>query len=219
MKIDPHWKLILRDYLAKESCKNLIDFINNEYQTNTVYPPENELFSAFSMTSFNQVSVVIIGQDPYHGPGQAHGLAFSVPNNITLLPSLLNIYKEIESDLGIEKDFTNGNLTSWANQGVLLLNSVLTVRTDTPGSHVGHGWEEFTDHVIKKISDQREHVVFMLWGNYAKNKGSVIDRSRHLVLETSHPSPLGAYRGFNGCKHFSQTNNYLQQHNKTPIKW
>jgi uracil-DNA glycosylase len=191
----------------------------SERITKTIYPEQKDIFNAFNATSFGKTNVVIIGQDPYHNPDQAHGLCFSVPDNITPPPSLKNIYKEILFDCGIEKDVTNGDLTNWAEQGVLLLNSVLTVEKNIPGSHAKKGWEEFTSEVIKKISEGRNHVVFFLWGNYAKQKGAAIDRSRHLVLESPHPSPFSAYTGFFGSRHFSQTNDYLKRHGKTSIQW
>ncbi|MAQ77144.1 uracil-DNA glycosylase [Candidatus Campbellbacteria bacterium] len=217
--IDPTWSAVLADYFTLPKWQKLAHFIENEYQTNSVYPQRENLFNAFNITPFSAVKVVIVGQDPYHNPGQAHGLSFSVPGDITVPPSLKNIYKEIETDLHLKKDFSNGNLTSWAQQGVLLLNSVLTVQKDKPGSHSNQGWEDFTDYVIKKISEEHQHIVFLLWGNYAKNKGQIIDRSKHLVLESSHPSPLGAYRGFIGSQHFSQANMYLKKYKKKEIDW
>jgi len=219
VQIDPSWKVVLGDYFQRPEWKLLVDFVKKQYQTTSVYPHPKKLFNAFDSTSFDKVSVVIIGQDPYHNPGQAHGLCFSVPNDITPPPSLRNIYKEKASDLHITKNHSNGNLTSWADQGVLLLNSVLTVEKNKPASHANRGWEEFTDYVIQKISEEKEHVVFLLWGNYAKKKGTMIDRAKHLVLESSHPSPLGAHYGFTGCKHFSQTNTYLKQNGKKEIQW
>jgi len=217
--INPTWKKILRPYLKKVAFTKLWDFIKNEYQHTNIYPLEKDIFKSFNLTPLEKISIVIIGQDPYHQPHQAHGLSFSVPHGITIPPSLKNIFKEIESDTGIKKDFTDGNLESWSYQGILLLNSVLTVQENKPSSHANIGWEEFTNFVIKQISDQKEHVIFFLWGNYAQKKGSLIDRSRHLVLETSHPSPLGAYRGFIGCRHFSRANEYLKKHNKSEINW
>jgi uracil-DNA glycosylase len=217
--IEQSWNKILKHYLETKQFKKLWDFIVNQYKNKTIYPHQKDLFHAFKLTPFDKVSVVILGQDPYHGPDQANGLSFSVPEKITPPPSLKNIYREIESDIRTLKDFTNGSLQPWAKQGVLLLNSVLTVEEDNPGSHAGYGWEEFTDYIIQKVSNERNHVVFLLWGNYAKKKGSIINRSKHLVLESSHPSPLGAYRGFKGSKHFSQTNNYLEKNNKEKINW
>ena len=221
MNVDIHssWATHLQEYFELPEWKKLAEFVRQEYQHHTIYPHPKNIFNALNMTPFNDVKVVIIGQDPYHNPGQAHGLSFSVPDEITPPPSLKNIYKEIESDLGIIKDFSNGNLISWAKQGVLLLNSVLTVRENEPGSHANRGWEYFTDHVIKKISDEQNHVVFLLWGNYAKKKGLIINRDNHCVLETSHPSPLSARHGFIGCKHFSATNNYLRDHHQKEISW
>jgi uracil-DNA glycosylase len=213
------WKNILHKHIEKRSFHECIQFLDVEYKNNAIYPLKKNIFKAFELTSFEDISVVIIGQDPYHQPGQAQGLSFSVPKGISIPPSLRNIYKEIESDLGINKDFNNGDLTSWADQGLLLLNSVLTVRASEAGSHTNQGWEEFTDYVIEKISKEKESVVFLLWGKYAQKKGAVIDQSKHLVLETSHPSPLGSYRGFIGCRHFSQTNEYLKSNKKKEIKW
>lgn len=213
------WKEVLSSYFASTQWSQLCGFVQKEYQTKTIYPEQKDIFNAFNATSFGKTNVVIIGQDPYHNPDQAHGLCFSVPDNITPPPSLKNIYKEILFDCGIEKDVTNGDLTNWAEQGVLLLNSVLTVEKNIPGSHAKKGWEEFTSEVIKKISEGRNHVVFFLWGNYAKQKGAAIDRSRHLVLESPHPSPFSAYTGFFGSRHFSQTNDYLKRHGKTSIQW
>lgn len=218
--IIPHsWQNILSDYTKTASFKKCIEFVKKEYTLRSIFPAQKDLFNALEYASFDDVSVVILGQDPYHQPGQAHGLSFSVPENTALPPSLKNIYKEIESDVGIKKDFKNGNLIPWAHQGVLLLNSVLTVIEDNPASHANQGWEEFTDTIIEKISQEKESVVFLLWGNYAQRKGSFIDRSKHLVLETSHPSPLGSYRGFVGCKHFSKTNEYLKSKGKNEIHW
>ncbi len=217
--IEPSWKKILQEYFKTDAWKNLTDFVRKEYQTKTVYPHPKNIFNAFNSTPFNKVSVVIIGQDPYHNPGQAHGLCFSVQDGVTPPPSLKNIYKEIQDDLGIQKDFSSGNLSSWTQQGVLLLNSVLTVEKNKPASHAGKGWEDFTTYVIQKISDEKEHCVFLLWGNYAKQKGAIIDRSKHLVLESAHPSPFSAHHGFFGNKHFSQTNAYLKKHGKKEIQW
>ena len=217
--IEQGWRTVLKDYFHSPEFVTLTEFVKAEYQTKTIYPDLNNIFNAFNSTPFDTVSVVIIGQDPYHNPGQAHGLCFSVPESVTPPPSLKNIYKEITGDLGREKNILNGNLMPWAKQGVLLLNSVLTVQKNNPGSHAKKGWEKFTDHVIQKISDEKEHIVFMLWGNYAKQKGAVIDRSKHLVLESPHPSPFSAYNGFFGNKHFSQTNDYLKKHGKETIEW
>ena len=217
--LKPSWNTALKSFFDSLEFKKLWNFIKKEYTSKIIYPKEKDIFNSLNITPINRISVVILGQDPYHGPGQAHGLSFSVLDGTPLPPSLKNIYKEIESDLGIKKDFSNGNLTHWARQGILLLNSVLTVEENNPGSHANHGWEEFTDHIIQKISDERENVVFLLWGSYAKKKGSVIDKSKHLILESSHPSPLGAYRGFIGCRHFSRTNKYLKKYNIKEINW
>ena len=220
VKIEPSWKEVLKDEFSKSYFKELTDFVRNEYKSKTVYPPPKFLFHAFEKTPFNKVQVVILGQDPYHGPGQAHGLCFSVPEGIDLPPSLKNIYKEIESDLQLGNPVSKlGNLEQWAEQGVLLLNATLTVRAHQAGSHQHKGWEIFTDAVIKTLSDKKEHLVFLLWGRYAHQKGKVIDRAKHLVLESAHPSPLSAYNGFFGCRHFSKTNSYLEQHSLTPLQW
>ncbi len=219
VKIEKSWKKVLQPYFETREWKQLSDFVRDEYLTKTVFPHPKNVFNAFNSTPFDKVKVVIIGQDPYHNPGQAHGLCFSVQDGVTPPPSLKNIYKELDSDLDIKKDFTKGNLTNWANQGVLLINSVLTVRKNEAGSHANKGWEQFTDEVIRQLSDKKENLVFLLWGNYAKQKGTVIDRSKHLVLEAAHPSPFSANNGFFGCKHFSQTNNYLKKHNKQKIDW
>lgn len=219
VQIEPSWKQVLQDYFTHDAFKKLTTFIKSEYKTKTIYPQLKKIFNAFNTTPFEKVSVVIIGQDPYHNKGQAHGLCFSVPDTITPPPSLKNIYKEIENDVHITKDNKRGNLESWAQQGVLLLNSVLTVEQNKPASHAGKGWEEFTDYVIQSISDRKEHVVFLLWGNYAKQKGKIVDKTKHLVLESAHPSPFSAHSGFFGNRHFSRTNKYLQKHNKKPIQW
>ena len=221
MNIDIHssWQPILVDYFKKPEFKKLFDFVRGEYTSKTIYPAQENIFNAFNSTPFEKIKVVIIGQDPYHNPGQAMGLSFSVPEGVTIPPSLKNIYKEIRSDLDIDTSRRSGDLAHWADQGVLLLNSVLTVAANSPASHAKKGWEEFTDYVIQKISDQHEHVVFILWGNYAKNKGKNINRTKHLVLEGHHPSPLSAYRGFFGCKHFCQTNEYLREHGRKEIRW
>lgn len=217
--IEPEWGAILTDFFATEKFAQLTDFIRQEYQTKTIYPRPENLFKAFWLTPFSKIKVVILGQDPYHDVGQAHGLCFSVPEKITTPPSLKNIYKEIESDLGIKKDFKSGNLESWAQQGVFLLNAILTVIAHNPASHRKKGWEEFTDFVIKTISDKSEHVVFILWGSYARSKRILIDSDKHLILESPHPSPLSAFSGFFGSKPFSKANNYLKSHGKTKINW
>jgi len=217
--IEPSWAKALNDFFEAQSWTNLTDFIRGEYKNKKVYPKPKDLFKAFWLTPFDQVKVVILGQDPYHGPGQAHGLCFSVEDGTALPPSLKNIYKEIESDLSIKKDFKNGNLESWAKQGVFLLNAILTVVASTPASHQGKGWEEFTDFVIETISKEKENVVFILWGNYARGKKVLIDTTKHMVIESPHPSPFSAYNGFFGSKPFSKCNEYLKGHNKTEINW
>ena len=219
VKIESSWKKILTPYFQTEDWKQLANFVRQEYLTQTIYPQPKNIFNAFNSTPFNKVKVVIIGQDPYHNPGQAHGLCFSVQDKVTPPPSLKNIYKEIENDLGIKKDFSQGNLKGWTQQGVLLINSVLTVRKNQAGSHANKGWEKFTDEVIKQLSDKQTHLVFLLWGNYAKQKGAIINRTKHLVLEAAHPSPFSAHNGFFGCHHFSQTNKYLKENKKKEIKW
>ncbi len=218
VKIEPSWKAILQDEFDKPYFDLLTRFVRKEYETQTIYPPAKLIFNAFDLCPFDRTKVVIIGQDPYHGYGQAHGLCFSVNDGISFPPSLINILKEIEDDLHIPSP-KSGNLERWAKQGVLLLNATLTVRAGLAGSHQQKGWEEFTDSVIKKLSDNREGLVFMLWGSYAQKKGLVIDKNKHLVLQAVHPSPLSAYRGFLGCKHFSQANVYLQKRGEAPIQW
>ena len=219
VNIHPSWKKELTTEFNKRYFNDLKDFVTSEYQDTSCYPPENLIFEAFNRTNFDDVKVVIIGQDPYHGPNQAHGLCFSVNDKVTIPPSLINIYKEIHNDLGNEIPST-GNLHSWADQGVLLLNAVLSVRAGQAGSHQKKGWEKFTDKVIELISKEKEHVVFLLWGGYAKKKGAKIDSSKHLILTSGHPSPLSANRGlWFGNKHFSKTNEYLEAHGKRPIDW
>lgn len=218
VKIQEQWKEILKEEFEKEYFVNLTKFLHQEKQTGkTIYPPGALIFNAFELTPFNDVKVVILGQDPYHGPNQAHGLSFSVPNGVTAPPSLKNIYKEIEEDLSIKLN-KNGNLESWAKQGVFLLNAVLTVRAAEPTSHSKIGWNEFTDAVIKALSDKREGIVFLLWGNYARTKKELINHSKHFVLEAAHPSPL-ARGAFFGCRHFSKCNQILTSLGKTPIDW
>ncbi|HEY1041608.1 MAG TPA: uracil-DNA glycosylase [Candidatus Paceibacterota bacterium] len=217
--IEPEWKAELGDFFALDTFATLSDFVRSEYQAKRVYPLPADIFKAFWLTPFSQVKVVILGQDPYHGAGQAHGLSFSVPNGVRVPPSLQNIYKEIEDDLGIKKDFTNGNLEGWAQQGVFLLNAILSVVASTPASHQGKGWEQFTDEVITRVSEHHEHVVFMLWGSFAKSKKVLIDTGKHLVLEAAHPSPFSAHSGFFGCKHFSKCNEYLKKWGKKEIHW
>ena len=218
VKIEESWKKALADEFNKPYFEQLTAFVKAEYATTTVYPEGKNIFNAFNLCPLPNVKVVIIGQDPYHEPRQAHGLCFSVQDGVEFPPSLQNIFKEIESDLGTPVP-QSGNLERWARQGVFLLNSILTVRAHQAASHANKGWETFTDEVIKQISDKTENVVFMLWGNYAKVKGKVIDTKKHLILNTVHPSPLSVYRGFFGCKHFSRANQYLTEHGKTPIIW
>jgi len=218
VKIESSWRGVLAGEFDKPEFKELADFVKGEYKTKVVYPPPKLIFNAFELCPFDKVRVVILGQDPYHGHGQAHGLCFSVPEGEKMPPSLKNIYKEINSDLGLPIP-QSGNLEHWAKQGVLLLNATLTVLASSPASHQGRGWEQFTDAVIKKLSSEKEGLVFLLWGRYAKEKGSVIDRSKHLVLEAPHPSPFSAASGFFGCKHFSKTNDYLVAHGGEPIRW
>ena len=218
VRIEDSWKARLQIEFDKPYFDSLTQFVRGEYATTTVYPPGREMFAAFDACPFDNVRVVILGQDPYHEPSQAHGLCFSVNDGVPFPPSLVNIFKEIESDLG-KPIPSSGNLLRWAQQGVLLLNATLTVRAHQAGSHQNKGWETFTDAVIHRLADEREHIVFMLWGSYAQRKGAFIDRSKHLVLQSPHPSPLSAYRGFFGNKHFSRTNEYLVQHGYNPIDW
>lgn len=218
VRIEASWKTALAAEFEKPYFNELTTFVKDEYASSTVYPPPKFIFHAFELTPFDQVKVVILGQDPYHGPNQANGLAFSVNEGITYPPSLVNIYKEIKSDTGADT-ITHGNLEPWANQGVLLLNATLTVRAHQAGSHQHKGWEEFTDSVIRAVSDQKQNVVFLLWGAYAQKKGSIIDDTKHLVLKSAHPSPLSAYNGFFGCGHFSQCNTFLMLNGKEPIHW
>jgi uracil-DNA glycosylase len=216
--IDSSWKSLLKDEFEKEYFIRLTEFVREEYKTKTVYPPAGLIFNAFNLCPFPEVKVVIIGQDPYHGPGQAHGLCFSVRDGVAFPPSLLNIFKEIELDLGISRP-RSGNLERWAKQGVLLLNATLTVRENLAGSHQKKGWEQFTDAVISKINNEKNNVVFLLWGAYAQKKGETIDRGRHLVMESVHPSPLSASRGFFGNSHFSKCNKYLTDKGIQPVDW
>jgi uracil-DNA glycosylase len=217
--IEPSWKKHVAEEFEKPYFKELASFVKNEYQSGTVYPHPKNLFYAFELTPFDEVKVVILGQDPYHGPKQAHGLSFSVTEGVRNPPSLQNIFKEIENDIGEKPAAENGDLSRWAKQGVLLLNATLTVRAASAGSHQGHGWEEFTDAVIRKLSEEREHLVFILWGNYARTKGAHIDRAKHCVIESPHPSPFSAHNGFFGSKPFSRANAYLESHGETPIDW
>ena len=216
--IHPTWKEQLLNEFESPYFASLKEFLISEKKNYIVYPPGNLIFNAFDKTPFDRVKVVILGQDPYHGKGEAHGLCFSVPPDVTPPPSLKNIFKEINSDLGIRIP-NSGNLESWANQGVLLLNACLTVRKDQPGSHQGKGWENFTDSVIRKISENKQNIIFLLWGKFAQAKEILIDTSKHYILKAPHPSPFSAYSGFLGCKHFSQTNQLLQKHNLSPINW
>lgn len=218
VKIEESWKGHLRQEFEKTYFRILTDFVRKEYTSKTIYPPAKLIFNAFDNCPFDKVKVVIVGQDPYHEPGQAHGLCFSVNDGVQIPPSLVNIYKEIENDLGIAVP-RSGNLTRWAEQGVLLLNATLTVQAHRAGSHQGKGWEEFTDAAIRHLAEERDHLVFLLWGAYAQRKGETIDANRHLILKSPHPSPLSAHRGFFGNKHFSRANEYLSAHNMEPINW
>jgi len=218
VKIEQSWRERLKDEFGKDYFQALVSFVKQAYTTSTVYPKGKEIFNAFNKTPFDQVKVVILGQDPYHEPNQAHGLCFSVNDGIPIPPSLQNIYKEIESDLGITSP-ASGNLERWANQGILLLNATLTVQAHRAGFHQNKGWEQFTDAVIHRLAEEKEQLVFILWGSYAQKKGSFIDSSKHLVIKSPHPSPLSAYRGFFGSRPFSKTNQYLSEHNIAPISW
>ena len=218
VKIASTWKSLLSDEFNKPYFHQLIEFVKREYKSHAIYPRGADIFKAFDRCDFADVKVVIIGQDPYHGPGQANGLCFSVGEGVRMPPSLMNIFKEIRNDLG-KPIPPSGDLERWARQGVLLLNATLTVKAHTPGSHQNRGWETFTDAVIKKVSDEKEGVVFLLWGAYAQKKGEIIDRNKHLVLMSAHPSPFSADRGFFGCKHFSRTNVYLKGKGKEEIDW
>lgn len=219
VKIEPSWKEHLSGEFEKEYFEKLTEFVKQEYKEGKVYPAPKNIFRAFELCPFNAVKVVILGQDPYHGPGQANGLSFAVNPEVALPPSLQNIFKEITSDLAKPLVHTDGDLSRWAVQGVLLLNATLTVRARTAGSHQDRGWEPFTDAVIKVLSEERESLVFILWGNYAKAKGAHIDRSKHLVIESAHPSPFSAAAGFFGSKPFSKANDYLVAHDESPIDW
>lgn len=219
IKLDPEWLQLLQPEFDAPYMQQLRAFLADEKaRGKTIYPPGSLWFNALNHTPFSRVKVVILGQDPYHGPHQAHGLCFSVLDGVPPPPSLLNIFAEIQRDLGIPPP-PHGNLTGWADQGVLLLNAVLTVEHGKAGAHQGKGWEMFTDRIVSLLNGQREHLVFLLWGSYAQKKGSIIDRSKHLVLTSPHPSPLSAYRGFIGNGHFSKTNQYLQQQGIAPINW
>lgn len=216
VQIEDSWKAHLQPEFDKDYFYTLTNFVREEYSKYAIYPPGKLIFNAFNLCPFDKVKVVIIGQDPYHGPGQAHGLCFSVNDGVPFPPSLVNIFKEIKADIGTDAPPT-GNLTRWAEQGVLLLNATLTVRAHQAGSHQNRGWETFTDAAIRILAEEREHLVFILWGAYAQRKGAFIDRNKHLVLTSAHPSPLSAYNGFFGNKHFSKTNEYLKAHGKEEI--
>lgn len=218
VKIEESWKKQLQDEFEKPYFVQLTSFVKSEYATQTVYPPAKLIFNAFEQCPFDKVKVVILGQDPYHGPGQAHGLCFSVNDGVDFPPSLRNIFKEINADTGAQIP-KSGNLERWAKQGVLLLNATLTVRAHTAGSHQKKGWEQFTDSVIHLVTDKLDNVVFILWGNYAISKGEFIDASKHLILKSVHPSPLSASRGFFGNHQFSTTNKYLTENGKSPVQW
>lgn len=218
VRIDPSWQRVLQPEFDKPYFEQLTTFVRQQYASTTVYPPAGQIFNAFDHCPFPKVKVVIIGQDPYHGPGQANGMCFSVAPGVPFPPSLSNIFKEIHDDVGTPIP-ADGDLTRWADQGVLLLNATLTVQAHMAGSHQRHGWEEFTDAVIRILAEQREHLVFILWGSYAQRKGAIIDRSRHRVLASAHPSPLSAYNGFFGNHHFSLANDYLREHGVEPIVW
>lgn len=219
IQIEESWKNVLKEEFEKTYFQHIITFLKAEKALGKIiYPPGPLIFNAFKQTAFDKVKVVLLGQDPYHNKGQAHGLSFSVPDGVPKPPSLGNIFKELKSDLGIEIS-ENGNLEKWAQQGILLLNASLTVRQNEPGSHAGIGWLQFTDHVIKKISDEKEGIVFLLWGKFAQQKQSLIDETKHFVLKAAHPSPFSANNGFFGCKHFSKTNELLMKQYKAPIDW
>ena len=221
VRIDSTWREALSKQWNEPYFVSLTDFVRERYRNPsvTVYPPARQIFAAFDQCPFPQVKVVIIGPDPYHGPGQANGLCFSVNNGVPLPPSLLNIFKEVKDDLGLDSQPVDGDLSRWARQGVLLLNATLTVDAHSPASHQGRGWEQFTDEVIMRLNVERENLVFILWGSYAIKKGAFIDRNRHCVITSAHPSPLSAYRGFFGSRPFSKANEYLINHNITPIDW
>ena len=219
IRLEASWKERVGDYLQRDDMRALSAFLRERKAAGArIYPPGPRIFGALDATPFEQVKVVILGQDPYHGPGQAHGLCFSVQPGVAVPPSLQNIYKELQRDLGIAPP-AHGCLASWARQGVLLLNAVLTVEDGRAGAHAGKGWEGFTDHIVQALGREREHLVFMLWGSYAQKKGAVIDPRRHRVLKAPHPSPLSAHRGFLGCGHFSAANEYLVRHGQAPVDW
>ncbi len=218
VKIEKSWKEVLQEEFNKPYFKELTDFVKSEYQSKKVFPPPKDIFKAFDLCPFDKVKVVMLGQDPYHGPNQAHGLCFSVNEEVKIPPSLINIYKEIQSDIGGEIP-AHGNLEHWTEQGVFMINAILSVVAGMPTSHQNKGWESFTDEIIRLISEKKEHVVFMLWGAYAQGKEWMIDDKKHLILKAPHPSPLSAHRGFIGCKHFSKANEYLKAHELEEIKW
>ena len=218
IRIDESWKQKLAAVFASDEWSRIAEFVRNEYANDVIFPPAGKIFAALDACPFEQVKVVIIGQDPYHGPGQANGLAFSVAPGVQMPPSLLNIFKEVQTDTGAPMP-ADGDLTRWARQGVLLLNSSLTVKAHRPASHSGMGWEVMTDAAIKALSDERDNLVFLLWGAHAGKKTPLIDSQRHLILKAPHPSPLSAHRGFFGCRHFSRANAYLKLHNIEPIVW
>lgn len=218
VKIAPDWKALLEEEFSKPYFEKLTRFVKEEYATRRIYPRGSNIFRAFDKCPLDKLKVVIIGQDPYHGPGQAHGLCFSVDEGVPHPPSLQNIFKEVASDIGTPIP-SSGNLDRWAEQGVLLLNSVLTVREHEAASHAGKGWEQFTDAVVRKIAQEKQGVVYLLWGSYAQRKGAMVDPQRNCILKAVHPSPLSAYRGFLGCKHFSQANDYLISTGQTPVNW
>jgi len=219
VRLEHSWKEALKEEFDKPYFATLASFVKDEYQSQSVYPPPAHIFRAFELTPFDAVQVVILGQDPYHGKGQANGLSFAVNEGVALPPSLQNIFKELESDLGVPLQNRSGDLSRWATQGVLLLNATLTVRASSAGSHQNKGWEAFTDSVIRALSEKREGLVFILWGNYARQKGAHIDRTKHCVIQSPHPSPFSAYSGFFGSKPFSKTNEYLVSQGKKGIEW
>ncbi|WP_421869133.1 uracil-DNA glycosylase [Marinoscillum sp.] len=218
VRIEPSWKILLQDEFEKDYFVKLVSFVKQEYQDHQVYPPGKKIFNAFNFCTLDNAKVIIIGQDPYHGPGQANGLCFSVAEGVRMPPSLVNIFKELKDDLGVDMP-PHGSLERWAKQGVLLLNATLTVRASTPGSHQNKGWEEFTDAVIRKLSEEKTGLVFILWGAYAQRKGAVIDANKHYVIQSAHPSPFAAHKGFFGSKPFSKTNEYLALNGKDVINW
>jgi len=218
VKLEPHWKQALQQEFEQPYFRALTDFVREEYRTQTVFPAGRDIFRAFELTPLPQVKVVILGQDPYHGPEQAHGLSFSVRPGVRTPPSLRNIYEELRTDLGLAVP-QHGFLEAWAQQGVLLLNSILTVRSGQPGSHANRGWETFTDAAVRALAQQPTPMVFLLWGRYAQHKGQLLEADHHLVLRAAHPSPFSAHKGFMGCRHFSQANQFLRQQGRAPIDW